>query len=112
MPEDPNHELQTPGSREPLRRVVDSTVAIAFARFFMPVALTVIGYFMITTISDIKTEIRTANAAIWDAVKGVGSTLNTQSVDIAVLKSTGEATGKSVERLNTVTDKLIIKSKE
>ena len=109
MSDEVNHELQAPGSREPLRRVVDSTVAIAFARFFMPVALTVIGYFLVTTISDIKTEMRTANAAIWDAVKGVGATLTTQSVDIAVLKSTGEATGKSLERLTSITDKLAIK---
>ena len=109
MVENSNHDLQAPGSKEPLRRVVDSTIAIAFARFFMPVALTGIGYFMMTTIADIKTEMRTANAAIWDAVKGVGFTLNTQSIDIAVLKTTGEATGKSLDRLNVITDKLITK---
>jgi hypothetical protein len=101
-----NQELQAPGSKEPLRRVVDSTVAIAFARFFMPIALSVIGYFMIATVSDIKTEIRTANAAIWVAVKDVANKVNTQSTDVSSLKTANEFVTKAVDRLTMVVDQI------
>ena len=101
-----NQELQAPGPKEPLRRVVDSTVAIAFARFFMPIALAIIGYFMVTTVSDIKTEIRTANAAIWVAVKEVADKVATQSTDVSSLKTANEFTTKAVDRLTAVVDQL------
>jgi hypothetical protein len=106
MPDPSNQELQAPGPKEPLRRVVDSTVAIAFARFFMPVALSVIGYFMISTVSDIKTEIRTSNAAIWVAVKEVANKVATQSTDVSSLKTANEYTTKAVDRLTTVVDQI------
>ena len=108
-----NQDLQTPGSKEPLRRVVDSTVAIAFARFFMPIALSVIGYLMITMVSDLKSgtvdlrsEMRASNGAVWTAVRDVAAKVSTQSTDIAVLKTNNDATGKSIERLTVVIDKL------
>ena len=101
-----NQDLQAPGAKEPLRRVVDSTVAIAFARFFMPIALAVIGYFMVTTVSDIKTEIRESNAAIWVAVKEVANKVATQSTDVSSLKTANEYTTKAVDRLTTVVDQL------
>ena len=106
MPDLSNTDLQAPGSKEPMRRVVDSTVAIAFARFFMPIALSVIGYFMITTVSDIKSEIRTANAAIWVAVKDVATKVGSQSTDISSLKTANEFTTKAVDRLTAVVDQL------
>ena len=101
-----NPDLQAPGAREPLRRVVDSTMAIAFARFFMPVALAIIGWFMVNTVSDIKQEISTANTAIWIAVKDVASKVNTQAVDIATLKANNDATTKSLDRLTVAVDRL------
>ena len=106
MTDTANQDLQAPGPKEPLRRVVDSTVAIAFARFFMPIALAIIGYFMITTISDIKTEIRTTNAAIWVAVKDIANKVNVQSSDVSSLKTANEYTTKSVDRLTAVVDQL------
>ena len=106
MPTPINEELQAPGPKEPMRRVVDSTVAIAFARFFMPIALSVIGYFMITTVSDIKSEIRTANAAIWVAVKEVANKVATQSTDVSSLKTANEFTTKAVDRLTAAVDQL------
>ena len=101
-----NQDLQASGVKEPIRRVVDSTVAIAFARFFMPIALAIIGYFMVTTVSDIKTEIRTANAAIWVAVKEVADKVATQSTDVSSLKTANEFTTKAVDRLTAVVDQL------
>ena len=106
MTEMGNQELQAPGSKEPLRRVVDSTIAIAFARLFMPVALSIIGYFMIMTVSDIKTEIRTANAAVWVAVKEVANKVNIQSSDISSLKTANDYTSKAVDRLTSVVDQI------
>ena len=106
MPDALNQELQAPGPKEPLRRVVDSTVAIAFARFFMPIALAIIGYFMVTTVSDIKSEIRMANASLWTAVKDVGTKVATQSIDIAGLKTANDYTTKTVDRLVTIVDQI------
>ena len=98
--------IQAPGLKEPVRRVVDSTVMIAFARFFMPVALAIIGYFMVTMVSDIKNEIRAANAAIWVAVKDVSVKVNTQSIDVSSLKTANEYTTKSIDRLTAVVDQM------
>lgn len=88
------------------RKMVDSTIAIAFARVFMPVALAIIGWFMIQTVQDMKREIRDGNAAVWSAVKTVQTTVNTQSTDIAVLKESNANTGRAVDRLTAIVDKL------
>ena len=101
-----NSDLQAPGPKEPLRRVVDSTLAIAFARVFMPVALAIIGYFMTTAVSDMKSQIRDGNAAIWVAVKEVAEKVNTQATDVAVLKQSRDETAKAVDRLTAIIDKL------
>ena len=95
---------QTPPTTEPLRRIVDSTLAIGFARFFMPVALAVIGWFMTTAVADMKAEIRDGNAAVWLAVKTLSVTVNGQATDIATLKARAEYTGKAVDRLTTIID--------
>ena len=101
-----NQDLQEPGAKEPIRRVVDSTLAIAFARFFMPVALAIIGYFMVNTVADIKSEIRESNAAIWVTVKEVANKVATQSTDVSSLKTANEYTTKAVDRLTVVVDQL------
>ena len=101
-----NQELQSPGSKEPLRRVVDSTIAIAFARFFMPVVLAVIGWFLVTTITDMKSEIRDGNAALWSVMRSVQTSLIGQATDIAVLKQSKDETTKAVDRLTGIVDKL------
>ena len=88
------------------RKLVDSTIAIAFARFFMPAALAVIGWFLVSTIADVKTAIRDGNAALWTAIQKVQTTVNSQTIDIAVLKTTKEETARSLDRLTTIVDKL------
>ncbi len=35
--------------------MIDSTVMLTLARFGMPTVLAIIGYFMVTTLSDLKT---------------------------------------------------------
>jgi hypothetical protein len=88
------------------RKVVDSTIAIAFARFFMPVALAVIGWFMVTTITDMKEQIRDGNNAIWMVVKSIQGTVNSQTTDIAVLKNSKDETSKALDRLTAIVDRL------
>ena len=96
----------TPSLDKSARKVVDSTIAIAFARFFMPVALAVIGWFMVNTVTDMKDQIRDGNAAIWTAVKQVQTTVNGQTTDIAVLKASKEDTSRALDRLTSIVDKL------
>ena len=84
-------------------------MAIAFARFFMPVALAVIGWFMTTTVSEMKSEIRDGNAAIWASVKDVAAKVNGQAIDIATLKANNNATARSMDRLTIAVDRLTSK---
>lgn len=113
MTDSDNQELQAPGPKEPLRRIVDSTVAITFARLFMPTAITLLGILMWSAVTDIKTsvvavqtEMRAANGTIWSAVKDVATKVNTQSTDVSSLKTANEYTTKAVDRLTAVMDQL------
>ena len=99
-------DVNQPSMDKAARKVVDSTVMIAFARIFMPVALAIIGWFMTQAVADMKGEIRDGNAAVWSAVKAVQATVNTQSTDIAVLKNNNESTGRALDRLTSIVDKL------
>ena len=99
-------DVNQPSMDKAARKVVDSTVMIAFARIFMPVALAIICWFMTQAVADMKAEIRDGNAAVWSAVKAVQTTVNTQSTDIAVLKNNNESTGRAVDRLSIIVDKL------
>ena len=77
--------------KNPLRSFVDSTVSVAFSRLVMPMALAIIGWFMTQAMGDIKTSLYS-----------LGSTVQAQSIDVAVLKSKMDNTIKSIERLNSV----------
>jgi hypothetical protein len=57
----------------------------------MPMALAIIGWFMTQAMGDIKTSLYS-----------LGSTVQAQSIDVAVLKSKMDNTIKSIERLNSV----------
>ena len=72
----------------------------------MPIALAVIGWFMVNTVTDMKDQIRDGNAAIWTAVKQVQTTVNGQTTDIAVLKASKEDTSRALDRLTSIVDKL------
>src|SRR5512146_1887848 len=62
-----------------VRRFVDSTAAVAFARLFMPVALAVIGFFMVTTLSDIKAQI----VQIWASNTKLNEDFQRQAISLA-----------------------------
>ena len=80
---------------QPVRRVVDSTAAIAFARLFMPVALAVIGFFMVTTLTDIKTQI----AQTWANISKLNESFQKQAIDMATMKVKVDDTGLQVNQL-------------
>jgi hypothetical protein len=99
-------DANQPSLDKAARKIVDSTLAIAIARFFVPIALAVIGWFMTTAITDLKEQIRDGNAAIWTAVKTVQTTVNQQTTDIAVMKQGNASTERAIDRLTTIVDKL------
>lgn len=86
--------------QQSLRKVVDSTVAIAFARFFMPVALAIIGYLMTTSFSDLKTS----NERLWTSFALLNKSVADQGKDQAVMKVQLDGVIKSVDRLSTTVD--------
>ena len=88
--------------RDPLRRVVDSTIAVAFARFFMPVALAVIGWFMAQGFQDVKNS----NDRLWAAVAKLTDITHTTISDVAVLKTKTDDMSKTVDRLTDKVDKI------
>lgn len=50
-----------PTEEQPVRKAIDSTVMLVLARFFMPMVVAVLGYFLITTLGDLKD----ANRQVW-----------------------------------------------
>ena len=90
----------TQSTEKPLRNIVDSTIAITFARFFMPIALAVIGWFMITTINDFKDK----NLEMWKYVGKLGDVTAVHSTDIASIKARIDEQGKSLDRIITIID--------
>jgi hypothetical protein len=53
--------MSGPTDDQPFRKAIDSTLMLTLARFFMPVVVAVLGYFLTTTLSDL----RAANQQIW-----------------------------------------------
>lgn len=90
---------------EPLRKVVDSTIAIAFARFFMPAALAVIGWLLTTGFQDLKSS----NDRLWSAVAKLTDITHTTISDVAVLKTKTDDLSKNVDRITDKIDKMSVK---
>lgn len=53
--------VDVPDENASFRKVIDSTLAITLARFFMPMVVAVLGYFLATTLSELKD----ANRQVW-----------------------------------------------
>lgn len=97
-----DEEIAVDGIERPLRKVVNNTFAIAFARFFMPIALAVVGYFMVTTLNDIHKT----NDQIWSYLNKLSDNLQRQQVDIATLRVQTDNTSKQVDRLTITVDSI------
>jgi hypothetical protein len=53
--------VDVPDDNAPFRKAIDSTLALTFARFGMPIVVLVLGYFLSTTLSELKD----ANRQVW-----------------------------------------------
>lgn len=53
--------MTVPPDDQPFRKAIDSTLMLTLARFFMPVVVAVLGYFLVTTLGDLKD----ANRQVW-----------------------------------------------
>lgn len=87
-------------TNEPVRRIVDSTVMMTFARFVMPIAITIIGYFVVTSISDFKDQ----NARMWVAIAKMSGDIQANSISATVtdlrLKENAKAFDEDRKRLD------------
>lgn len=88
---------QLDGLEKPVKKLVENTYTIAFARLFMPVALAIIGYFMVTTLADIKTS----NNQIWAYLNKLSDTLHQQQIDLAKVKVKVDDTQYTINQLQS-----------
>lgn len=72
-----------------IKNLINSTIVVGFTRLVLPVILSIIGFFMVQTLADVRT-------GITDLTRSV----NGQSVDIAVLKTRMDAAARTLDKLN------------
>jgi hypothetical protein len=84
------------------KSMLDNALVVAFARVFMPAAITVIGYFMTTTLGELKTNVKEGNERVWLAVGKLNELVHTQQTDLAVVKTKLDATSKAVDDFSSV----------
>ena len=89
-----------------VRSFVDSTLAIAFARFGMPIALAIIGYFMTSTLTELKTDIKAATHSMWESVAAINNKLSSQAAEVATIKADVTNQSRNLDRLSTKVDTL------
>ena len=93
----PEQQSDTSGK---IRGVVDSTLAIAFARFLMPIALAVIGWFMVNTMNGFQEK----NAELWKYVGKISDVTALHSESIAAIKAHIDSQDKSLDRIINLLD--------
>lgn len=82
---------------QPVRKLVDNVFMVAFARLFMPIALAIIGFFMVTTLTDI----RTSTSQIWIAIQKLSDMQSSQAVDIAKVQVRVDDTSNTIKDLKS-----------
>ena len=105
--------VDVPDRDAPFRAAIDSTLAITFARFGMPVVVMILGYFFSTTLSDLKTgqkdgiaEMRDGQSKVWVQM---GKVVEAQSASVAIqsgLSVQVANTAKQLDHLQTQVDSL------
>lgn len=75
------------------RKFIDSTTAITLARFFMPLVVAVLGYFLSTTLSDLKFS----NQQIWAQL---GKMIDAQAVTNAAAAGVSAKVDAAVKQLD------------
>jgi cell division protein FtsB len=103
-----------PPSDEPsFRKVIDSTTMLTLARFFMPVVLAVIGYFMVTTINDLKagqrdglSQLKEGQTQVWVQISKIADAQATTNTVQSALSSKVDGAVKQLDHLQVQVDNL------
>jgi hypothetical protein len=97
----------------PFRAAIDSTVAITFARFFMPAVVSILGYFMISTINDLKagqkdglSELKDGQRQVWVQVAKIADAQATTNTVQGALSAKVDGAVKQLDHLQVQVDSL------
>jgi Tfp pilus assembly protein PilN len=80
---------------DPVRAAIDGTFMLVLARFFMPIVVAVLGYFLTGTLDDLRRDNRTMQSQI--------SHLSEQQAQVGAVMS---STVKQLDRLQIQVDSL------
>lgn len=102
-----------PSSEAPFRKVIDSTTMLTLARFGMPIVVTALGYFMIATISDLKTgqkeglsELKEGNRLVWVQVSKIADAQSAANAVQSGLSVKVDSAVKQLDHLQAQVDSL------
>ena len=105
--------VDVPDKNAPFRAAIDSTLAITFARFGMPVVVMILGYFFTTTLTDLKegqksgiAEMRDGQSKVWTQIGKVVEVQSTANAIQSGLSVQVNNTAKQLDHLQTLVDGL------
>lgn len=92
-----------PDSRlDPVRAAIDSTTMLVLARFFMPIVVAILGYFLTGVLDDMKQ----ANHALEHQIQHVSEQQADAQARAAAAVATLNAAVKQLDRLQTQVDSI------
>jgi hypothetical protein len=105
--------VDVPDKDAPFRSLIDSTLAITFARFGMPVVVMLLGYLFSTMLSDLKTgqkeglaDLKDGQSKVWVQIgKVVEAQAATNSIQSGLSVQVAN-TSKQLDHLQTQVDGL------
>jgi hypothetical protein len=105
--------VDVPDKNAPFRAAIDSTLAITFARFGMPVVVAVLGYFAMTTINDLKAgqkdglnELKEGNRQVWVQVSKIADAQAATNIVQGTLSAKVDGAVKQLDHLQVQVDSL------
>jgi transcriptional regulator GlxA family with amidase domain len=105
--------VDVPDQDAPFRAAIDSTLMITIARFGMPVALAVVGWFVTTMLTDLKkgqevaiTEFRDGHKQLWTQVGKLNEAQTSNSISLGTLTSKLDGGLKQLDHLQIQVDSL------
>ena len=87
------------GINRKLNDAVESGWTKMFARVVLPVALAIIGYFMTTALTDLKTSLKDVRSQIWSMNTSVIAAQNDLSVKMGILGERVDDFGRRLDRV-------------
>lgn len=105
--------VDVPDKNAPFRAAIDSTIMITIARFGMPLAIAILGWFVTTTLNDIKTgqrdglaELKTGQMQVWVQMGKLNEGQTTNSIALGSLESKVDGGLKQIDHLQMQVDGL------